>query len=82
MAILSIEQEKIGPLWAHNFPKRKWHPSSLSVCVDLWHIAQSTAQELFMESNDTEARLRHALTILGIPEAEFYKFQKEQEREL
>jgi len=35
-----------------------------------------------MDSNDAEARLRHALTILGIPESEFYKFQKEQEREL
>jgi hypothetical protein len=55
MAIPSIEQEKVGLLWA---------------------------QELFMESNDVEARLRHALTILGIPETEFYKFQKEQECEL
>jgi hypothetical protein len=82
MAIPSIEQEKVGLLWAQNFSQRKWHPSSLSVCVDLFHIAQSTAQELFMESNDAEARLRHALTILGIPETEFYKFQKEQECEL
>jgi hypothetical protein len=50
--------------------------------VDLCHIAQNTAQELFMESNDADARLRHALTILGIPEAEFYKLKKEREREL
>ena len=35
-----------------------------------------------MDSNDAEARLRHALAILGIPESEFYKFQKEHEREL
>ena len=82
MTIPSTEQEKVGPLWALNFPHRKRHPSSLSVCVDLSQIAQSTAQELFMDSNDAEARLRHALTILGIPESEFYKFQEEQEREL
>ena len=82
MTISSIEQEKVGPLWAQNFSQRKYHPSSLSVCVDLFHIAQSTARDLFMNSNDEEARLRQALTILGIPESEFYKFQKEQEREL
>jgi hypothetical protein len=82
MAIPSIEQEQVGPLWALHFPQRKWQPSSLSVCVDLFHIAQSTAQELFMESNDAEARLRHALTVLGIPQSEFFKFQKEHEREL
>jgi hypothetical protein len=82
MAIPSIEQKEVGPLWVRNFPNRKRHPSSLSVCVDLFHIARRTAQELFMESNDAEARLRHALTVLGIPESEFYRFQKEQEPEL
>ena len=35
-----------------------------------------------MDSNDAEARLRHALAILEISGSEFYKFQKEQEREL
>ena len=81
MATSSTEQEQVGPLWALSFPKRKWHPLSLSACVNLAKIAQSTAQELFMDSNDAETRLIHALTILGIPEVEFYKFRKEQERE-
>gem|GEM_PF-3282248 len=80
MAIPSTEQQQVGPLWALNFPKRKWRPQSLSACINLCQIAQSTAQELFMDSNSEDARLRHALTILGIPESEFYKFQKEQER--
>jgi len=81
MAIPSTEQEQVGPLWALNFPKRKWQPLSLSACVNLAQIARSTAEELFMESNNAEARLLHALAILGIPEAEFHKFRKEQERE-
>jgi hypothetical protein len=82
MLIPSIEHKEVGPLWAANFPKRKSHPSSLSVCVDLSQIAQSTAQDLFMESDDAKVRLRHALTILAIPESEFYKLQKELGREL
>ena len=81
MATSSTEPEQVGPLWALNFPKRKWHPLSLSACVNLAQIAHSTAQELFMDSNNADARLLHALTVLGIPQAEFYKFKKEQERE-
>jgi hypothetical protein len=82
MHIPPIEHKEVGPLWAANFPKRKSHPSFLSVCVDLTQIAQSTAQELFMESDDAKVRLSHALTILGIPESEFYRLQKELGREL
>jgi hypothetical protein len=82
MTVPSIEPEEVGPLWAANFPKRKRHYSSLSVCIDLCRIAQSTAQELFTESDDAQVRLSHALDILGIPESEFYKLQKELRREL
>jgi hypothetical protein len=82
MAITATEQEKVGPLWAQNFSQRKYDSLALSVCADLFQVAQRTAQELFTDSTDAEARLREALTILGIPESEFYKFQKEQEREL
>jgi hypothetical protein len=82
MVIPSIEPEEVGPLWAANFPKRKRQRSSLSVCVDLYQIAQTTAQELFTESDDAKVRLCQALTMLGIPEPEFYKFQKELQREL
>jgi hypothetical protein len=81
MAIPSTEQQQVGPLGALNFPQRKWRPLSLSACVNLCQFAHSKAQELFMDSNNKDARLRRALTILGIPESEFYKFQKEQERE-
>ena len=82
MLIPPIEHGEAGPLWAANFPKRKSHSSSLSVCLDLSHVAQSAAEELFMESDDAKVRLSHALTILGIPECEFYKFRKELRREL
>jgi len=79
---MAINQEDIRSLWADNFPKRKSRPSHMSVCVELFHIAQSTAQELFVDSNDADVRLRHALRILGIPDVEFDKFKKEWEREL
>jgi hypothetical protein len=82
MLVPPIEHGEVGPLWAANFPKRKSHRSSLSVCVDLSQVAQSTAQGLFMESDDAKVRLDHALTILGIPESEFYKLQTELGREL